>query len=318
MGLSTHFRMANRTAAFLVLTLITTLHLWSQEACDDSDITVPLGPQMVEADLSLLRGGTGEGSLPEWSKIEKLRSFFKRYTSAGAECLLIEANEVDLQLFIARSSITDPASDPASGNLDSEKELQFFGSSRVKVERADKQVTRTYAFPLSGPAKISEVAETDQLEILLEDLAQVQLVSVPRLQRIPTASSTGTEDCYLISSVSVVPSRVFDDRLPALPDSKTGVALSLDARRRALEHVGQEVRWMQRVDTELPGCRSSEGEGYWARQIRSLNLTVRELAPDMDYVAQSIRFWREVEQRIQQLRAEDEGWQKEIAARENQ
>ena len=217
-------RIENRTAAFLVLTLLATLNLRSEEPCSDSDITVPQGPQMVEADLSLLKGEIGQGSLPEWSKVEKLRSFFRRYASAQASCLLIETEEIDLQLFVARSSITDPAFDPTSGNLDSEKGLQFFGSSRVKVERADKQVTRTYAFPLSGPAKISEVAETHQLEILLEDLAQVQLVSVPRLQRISTASSTGTEDCYLISSVSVVPSRVFDDRLPALPDSESGVA----------------------------------------------------------------------------------------------
>ncbi len=303
---------------FLALTLFTTRNLWCQEPCSDSDITVPQGPQMVEADLSLLKGGPGESSLPEWSKIEKLRSFFRRYASAQASCLLIEAEEIDLELFVARPSITDPASDPTSGNLNSEKRLQFFGSSRVKVERADKQVTRTYAFPLTGPAKISDVAETQQLEILLEDLAQVQLVSVPRLQRISAASSTGTEDCYFISSLSVVPSRVFDDRMPVLSDSEPSVALSLDARRRALEHVGQEVRWLQRVDTELPGCQVGEGEGYWARQIRSLNLTVRELAPDIDYVARSIHFWRDVEQRIQQLRIEDEGWQKEIAGGENQ
>ena len=306
------------TSVFLALTLLTTLSLWGQEPCADSDITVPQGPQMVEADLSLLRGAPGQSSLPEWSKIEKLRSFFRRFTSAQASCLLIGAEETDLELFVARTSVTDPASDPTSGNLDAEKGLQFFGSSRVKVERADKQVTRTYAFPLGGPAKISDVAESHQLEILLEDLAQVQLVSVPRLRRISTASSAGTEDCYFISSVSVVPSRVFDDRVPVLPDSETGVALSLDARRRALEHVGQQVRWLQRVDTELPGCQVSEGEGYWARQIRSLNLTVRELAPDIDYVTRSVHFWRDVEQRIQQLRAEDEGWQQDIAAGENQ
>ena len=228
-------RIANRRAAFLVLILISAPPLRSQGPCCESDMTIPQGPQMVEVDLSLLRGGKGEGSLPEWSKIEKLRSFFKRYTSARAECLLIDADETDLLLFVARSSITDPASDPASGDMDSEKGLQFFGSSRVKVERADKQVTRTYAFPLAGPAKISEVAETHQLEILLEDLAQVQLVSVPRLRRIPTAGSTGTEDCYLISSVTVVPSRAFDDRLPASRGgSEPGVALPLDARRRAL------------------------------------------------------------------------------------
>ena len=306
------------TSAFLGLALLTTLNLWSQDPCSDSDITVPQGPQMVEADLSLLRGAKGQSALPEWSKIEKLRSFFRRFTSAQASCLLIGAEETDLELFVARSSITDPASDPSAGKLDSEKGLQFFGSSRVKVERADKQVTRTYAFPLSGPAKISDVAESHQLEILLEDLAQVQLVSVPRLQRVSTASSTGTEDCYFISNVSIVPTRVFDDRVPVTPDSKTGVALSLDARRRALEHVGHEVRWLQRVDTELPGCQVSEGEGYWARQIRSLNLTVRELAPDIDFVARSVNFWRDVEQRILQLRAEDESWQQEIAAGENQ
>ena len=306
------------TSIFLALTLLTTLQLWSQEPCSDSDITVPQGPQMVEADLSLLRGAPGQSSLPEWSKIEKLRSFFRRFTSAQASCLLIGAEETDLELFVARTSITDPASDPTFGSLDSEKGLQFFGSSRVKVERADKQVTRTYAFPLGGPAKISDVAESHELEILLEDLAQVQLVSVPRLQRVSTAGSTGTEDCYFISNVSVVPSRVFDNRVPVAPDSKTGVALSLDARRRALEHVGHEVRWMQRVDTEVPGCQASEGAGYWARQVRSLNLTVRELAPDIDYVARSVSFWRDVEQRIQQLRAEDEGWQQEIAAGENQ
>ncbi len=312
------FRIVTRAAGFVVPILILTPSVRPQEPCSESSITIPRGPEMVEADLSLLKGATGEASLPEWSKIEKLRSFFKRYTSTRAECLLIEADETDLQLFVARSSITDPASDPNSGRLDSEKALQFFGSSRVKVERADKQVTRTYAFPLSGPAKISEVAETHYLEILLEDLAQVQLVSVPRLQRISTAGPAGTEDCYLISSVTAVPSRVFDDRPPRIPDSRPGVVLSLDARRRALAHVGQEVRWMQRVDTELPGCSSGEGEGYWARQIRSLNLTVRELAPDIDYVAQSIRFWGDVEQRIRQLRAEDDGWQKELAAGDHQ
>ena len=258
--------------------------LWSQAPCGDQDVTTPDGSRLVEVDLSPLQGRGEEGALAEWSKIEKLRSFYKRYTSSRAECLLIDADELDLQLFLARESITDPASDPNSGNLDSDKSLQFYGSSRVKVERADKQVTRTYAFPLTGPALISEVAETEQLEILLEDLAQVQIVSVPRLRGVSTAGPAGNEDCYFLSNVSLVPSRVFDDRTPAPVDKQTGVALSLDARRRALEHVTREVRWLQRVDTEIPGCQTGEGEGYWARQIRSLNLTVRELAPDLDFV----------------------------------
>ncbi len=285
----------------------------AQKPCSDADITVPEAPLLIEADLSLVRGVPGEISLPEWSKIEKLRSFFKRYTSSQAPCLLIEADEVDLQLYIARASVTDPASDPGSGNFGSEKALQFFGSSRVKVERADKQVTRTYAFPLTGPARISEVAEAYQLEILLEDLAQVQLVSVPRFEILSAASTGAAEDCFSISSITVIPSRVFDDRRPVAEEGSSDALLSLDARRRALEHVGHEVRWLERVDTELPGCPTGQGDGYLARQIRSLNLTVRELAPELDYVAQSVRFWRDLERRIQHLRAEDEGWSREIA-----
>ena len=82
--------------------------------------------------------------------------------------------------------------------------------------------------------------------------------------------------------------------------------------------------WARRFD----GCKGLTPSFQDARSVRAKatgpdrsgpsTLTVRELAPDIDYVAQSIGFWRDVEQRIQQLRAEDEGWQKEIAAGENQ
>ena len=235
--------------------------LWAKEPCSDEEIQSPQLSRLVEADLALLQGQSDEGALPEWSKIEKLRNFYKEH-----------------------------------------------------AERADKDVTRRYAFPIAGPVRIADVAETGQLDTMLEDLAQLQLVTVPRLQLhniVDVSSQEEARDCFLVSNLTVVPSRVFDDPIPE-EASEPSVHLTLNSRRRALEHVVREVRWLQRIDTEVPGCHFGEESGYWDRQIRSLNLTVGELVPDLDLVAQSIRFWSEVEQRIERLRREDEEWAKRI------
>ncbi|MDA2925432.1 hypothetical protein MYX65_12440, partial [Acidobacteria bacterium AH-259-L09] len=289
--------------------------LWAKEPCSDEEIQSPQPPQMIEADLALVRGGPDQGALPEWSKIEKLRNFYKRHAANQAPCSIIEGEEIAVRLFVARPSLEEEGADQMAGRFAAEKAFQFYGASRVKVERVDKEVTREYAFPIAGPAKIADVAEAGQLDVMLEDLAQLQLVTVPRFRHhkvVGASSENQTEDCFLVSNVTVVPSRVFDEPLPSETSESPQVQLTLNARRHALEHVVREARWLQRLDTEEPGCRASEVEGYLSRQIRSLNLTVRELVPDIDFVAQSIGFWQEVEQRIEQLRAEDEGWKKEI------
>ena len=302
-------------AAIFSLLVCSSPMLWAKEPCSDEEIQSPQPPQMIEADLALIRSGPEQEALPEWSKIEKLRNFYRRYAANQAPCAIIEGEEIGFQLFIARPSLEEEEFDPTEGGFAAEKAFQFYGASRVKVERVDKDVTREYAFPMAGPAKITDVAETGQLDIMLEDLAQLQLVTVPRFRYhkvVGASSENQAEDCFLVSNVTLVPSRVFDEPLPIETSESLQVHLTLSAHRRALEHVGREARWLKRLDTEEPGCRASEAEGYWDRQIRSLNLTVRELVPDIDFVAQSIRFWKEVEQRIEQLRAEDEGWTKEI------
>lgn len=287
--------------------------LWAKEPCSDEEIQSPQLSRLVEADLALLQGQSDEGALPEWSKIEKLRNFYKEHAEREAPCAIIEGEEIAVRLFIARSSLDEEPSQTA-GHFEAEKAFQFYGASRVKVERADKDVTRRYAFPIAGPVRIADVAETGQLDTMLEDLAQLQLVTVPRLQLhniVDVSSQEEARDCFLVSNLTVVPSRVFDDPIPE-EASEPSVHLTLNSRRRALEHVVREVRWLQRIDTEVPGCHFGEESGYWDRQIRSLNLTVGELVPDLDLVAQSIRFWSEVEQRIERLRREDEEWAKRI------
>ena len=286
--------------------------LWAKEPCSNEELQSPQSPQMIEVDLELVRGGPSQGALPEWSKIEKLRSIYKRYAANQAPCSIIEGEEIAVQLFVARPSLDKEGSDQIAGGFAAEKAFQFYGASRVKSERADKEVTREYAFPIAGPATITDVAETGQLNLVLEDLAQLQLVMVPRLRHMEASWDNEGEDCFLVSRITLVPSRVFDEPLSLETYDASQVHLTLNGRRRALEHVVREVRWLERLGTEEPGCRANEAEGYWGRQIGSLNLTIHELVPDLDFVAQSIRFWMEVEQRIEQLRAAGEGWEKEI------
>lgn len=270
---------------------------------------------MIEADLGLIRGGAGKPALPEWSKIEKLRSFYREYAAEKAACSIVEGEEIAVRLFVDLASLEAAGAGPKTSQFAAGKAFQFFGTSRLKVERADKAVTRAFALPLAGSARISDVVEKVQLDILLEDLAQLQLVWVPHFRHRAggeMAPGRETQDCFLVSNVTLVPSRVFD----APPSTSTGepskLHLTLNARRRALENVARHARWLQRIHTEKSECRAGEVEGYSASQIRSLNLTVLELVPGIDFVTQSIRFWREVELRLQQLRAEDEGWRKEI------
>ena len=69
---------------------------------------------------------------------------------------------------------------------------------------------------------------------------------------------------------------------------------------------------MRRFDTEQPGCGAADDAGYLDRQITSLNLTLKELIPDLDFMAESVRFWNDVENRIELLRAEEQGWKKQL------
>lgn len=295
---------------------LTTVCLQAQQPCRDIDIRTPgTAPDMIESSLSLVKGEEGQAPLAEWSKVEKLRDFYKAYARKKATCLLMDSGEVGFQLFVSRESLAGQGFDRSSGLIDPESSFQFYGASRLKVERADRAVTRVYAFPVAGPARISEVAKDHQLEVLLEDLAQLQLVTIPRLRREKVTAAISDEEgdtCFLFSQVTLVPSRVFDQDAPGNAVRLAQPVLSLEASRRALEHIGRETRWLQRVEKETPGCRTAMGDGYWARQITSLNLTVQELLPEVDFMSQSIRFWRAIDKRIEQLRAEKEGWEKEI------
>ncbi len=284
--------------------------LAAKQPCRTGDLNRPGFPALVEVDLELVRGLEGQEALPEWSKIEKLRSFYKAHTESAGPCLLVEGGEVAVQMFVARETAGTEKLGPFVGQMDAAKPFQFYGASRVKVERADQQVTREYAYPIAGPAPIADVVEEAERAVLMEDLAQLRMVRVPRIKRREAAGTT--TECFLVSNITLVPSRVFDPTAAEEPDSEAPI--TLNARRLALEQVTQAVDWLQRVQTEVPGCTTPDGDGYWGRQITSLNLTVRELVPDLDFVTQSIRFWREVETRVQQLRDEEQSWRKEIGA----
>jgi len=291
----------------------------AQQPCTDEQIRDPQPPEMVEVDLDLVQGVSGLRPLAEWSKVEKLQNFYRAYTVDQAPCSIVEGDEIAARLFIARTSVDQRAPDQAWGQFTAEKAFQFYGISRLKVERADKDVTREFAFPLKGTATIEDISPAGQMETVVEDLAQLQLLTVPRLQLRRTTDSGQNgqaEDCFLISRVTLVPSRVFDEPLKSGSDGTSEINLTLNARRLALESVAHEVRWLDRLDKEEPACRAEEGAGYLGRQIRSLNLTVRELIPELDYIAQSLRFWKEVEHRIELIRAEDEGWMQELKQEE--
>ncbi len=283
----------------------------AKEPCGPQDIHRPAPPEMIEADLRLLQGDAAAAPLPEWSKIEKLRSFYKTHAEGKAPCSIVEGEDLGVRLFLDRASLRQTGDAESAGRFGRDKAFQFYGSSRVKVERSDKSVTREYAFPLNGTATLSDVAPHD-LQVLLEDLGQIQLVAVPRLRADKSTDGSG-QACFLLSEITAVPSRVFDEPSFEPPTDPAHPALTLSARRRGLELVAREVQWLERVESEEPGCHTIDTDGYLGRQITSLNLTVKELAPDLDFVAQSLRFWREVEQRVATLRAEEESWKKEIS-----
>lgn len=284
----------------------------AKEPCREGDLNRPELPAMVEIDLELVYGLEGQEALPEWSKVEKLRSLYKIRTEAAGPCLLVEGGEVAVQLFMVREGVVSGGETNRAGDFRYAPPLQFYGATRVKVERADQQVTREYAYPITGPLPIADVVQEEEREVLMEDLAQLRMVRVPRIKR--RAAAGGDGDCFLVSHVTLVPTRVFDEpgSWPETPQSESA-PLTLDARRLALEEVTRAVEWLRRVETEVPGCATPDGDGYRARQITSLNLTVGELVPDLDFVTQGIRFWRQVEARVQQLREEEQDWRKEIS-----
>lgn len=263
---------------------------------------------MIEVDLQLISNQPGQKELPEWSKLEKLRSLYQTYAQAKASCTLVSGTDIDVGLFTTRSGMDVEGYEQPAGYLSAEKGFQFYGVSRLKVERVDKDVTRYFALPVAGPAAISEVAGGEELSTLLEDLAQLQMVVIPRVHTYPQPGAPTDLDCFRISNVTLVPTRVFDEE--ADPEGSGTIRLSLDARRRLLEHVTRQSGWLDRFETEVPGCGTVDLPGFRGRQVTSLDLTVRELIPDVEFVAQTVRFWEEVESRIEKLRAEEEEWRK--------
>ncbi len=287
-----------------------------RQPCQQMDIHRPERPEMIEVDLALLMAVEGQPELPEWSKIEKLQTMYRAFAAESAPCELIEGEEAAFQLFISRQTLESDQVWKTAGRIAADGLFQFYGASRIKVERADRNITREVAYPVGGSAAISEVAGSEQLPVLLEDLAQVQLVSVPRIRRLQGIETLGEQaptECFVVSDVTLTPSRVFDEPNPAALTDPSSVDLSLAARRRSLERIARETRWRERLATEQPGCRVELEEGLLGRQITSLNLTTLELVPDVDFVTEAIRFWREVEQRVARLRAEEESWKKELS-----
>ncbi len=310
--------MRHHRHSFLLLLLLAAGLGWlpaqARRTCREGDLTRPGLPAQVAVDLELVRGSGEQEALPEWSKIEKLHGLYEQHAEQEGPCLPVKGGEIAVQLFIARSSLDQTPRGPFAGFFRGADALQFYGISRVKVERADQQVTREFAYPAQGPAAVSDVVGEDEEQVvLMEDLAQLRMVQVPRIKQREALGGEDREDCFLISGVTLVPSRAFD---PPAASTSPSPPLTLNGRRLVLEQVSRDVQWLERLETEVPGCSTLAGDGYRGRQITSLNLTVRELVPELDFVTQAIRFWREVEQRVQQLRDEEQSWLEELSRRE--
>lgn len=273
-----------------------------------------LEPGIVRCDASLLYRKVSDGVRfsTEWSKIEKIRDALRDYSLKNSKgCYYPSLDDLNLNLYVGEPVMDD--------RLGSTTPLRLFGSRvQKKPGSADEELIRV-AYPPDGTATLGQVFEDRgaELRIFLDDLMQVELVFVPRLE--PAPSRAGTQSCFRTYSLTLVPSRVFDEELPwskqETPDSPARLPskISLRARRESLERLAGQVNWIQRMGMERAECKVEAGEdGYSELQVQSLYVTLKRALPGREFLQDCHVFWSEVKDRIEQLRQWDSEKRQEL------
>lgn len=268
----------------------------------------PIEAGAVRCDTSLLFENISDGVRfsTEWSKVEKVRDLLRDYSLKRAgPCYFPSLDGLSLNLYVGRS---------AQGfKIGPETPLRVFGSRLQKRPGSDEDELLQVGFPPDRMVTLRQLFDDRQqeLQIVLEDLAQVELVYVPRIEEFP-AQGGQDKSCFQVHGLSLVPSRVFDDTLPwsevppVAPPQQLPSQISLRARKEVLERLARRASWIDRMAMEKPQCRiGPQEEGYSELQVQSLHVTLTRIFPGREFLQDCNDFWSLVKERIRQLRRWD-------------
>lgn len=274
-------------------------------AADLRAIEQDLMADMVSVDASLLEGA------PEWVQVDNLLKLLRDY--APMSC-----REDDADAFGAEGVVPPPERrfyigyDPALQTADgrgptlTDNPLRVIGSRFQRVVGRDEDPWSLVAYPpdrvdLVRLVETGERATTHPdipyADRVVDNLAFVELVAVPRIQQVGA--------CYSIETLTLVPRRVFDASFPAAPRATLPTASdSLWVRKETSELTPANLRaWVKDLANLEPQCEIVDGEAvrllYTPDEVEFLTVLYREEIEDWE------TFWEDVVPRVERLKRTD-------------
>jgi hypothetical protein len=187
-----------------------------------------------------------------------------------------------------------------------ENPLRVIASRFQRVVRRDEDPWSLVAYPPNRVdlVRLVETGEraTTNPEIpyadrVVDNLAFVELIAVPRIQQVGA--------CYSIETLTLVPRRVFDGSFPGAPRAVLPTAEdSLWVRKQTSELTPGNLRaWVKDLANLEPRCEVVEGDNvrslYTSAEVEFLTVLYRDEIEDWE------TFWEDVVPRVERLKRTD-------------
>lgn len=217
----------------------------------------------------------------------------------------------------------DPASigpeegqDPAVIRIGVNTRIQIFGEQYKRVPSGtpcakNGVLTIRVAMPQDSAKSVEDILKNDAvtLDRCATDLTELEVVTVPLItpdkDQCQCDSST---PCFTVSTLTVIPSKVFEDKPAAGPGSAVGASFSASSSqlRQEKQRIEREadkaglITWFRtRQHDKQTTCFTIDEVLFWAKGVPDAGAKWQHFWEEWQ------SFWKEVDKRIESIRAED-------------
>lgn len=201
--------------------------------------------------------------------------------------------------------------DPAVIKIGTRTKVQIFGERSDRIPRGDPcwgqavngVLTIRVAMPPDSAQSVEDILKNDAvtLDRCATDLAELEVVAVPLISRPDKdqCQCDSSMPCVSVSTLTLIPSKVFEDKPAAGPGSAIGASFSATSsqlrqeKQRLEKEAAGLITWFRtRQHDKQSTCFTSDEVLLWAKRVPG-------------GVANWQSFWNKVDKRIESIRAED-------------
>lgn len=273
-------------------------------ACSQTAVNGRLDPGVYELNTGRLKDLIVAAALKNLAKImqEKLAP------NAAATQAPIGDDGVSKWYIDPASMGPEEGQDPAVIRIGVNTRIQIFGEQYRRIPRGDPcyaqavngVLTIRVAMPEDSAQSVADILGNDAvtLDRCATDLTELEVVSVPLISQ-DQCQCDSSLPCVTVSTLTLVPSKVFEDKPAAGSGGAVGASFSASSsqlrqqKQRLEKEAAGLITWFRtRQHDKQSTCFTSDEVLLWAKRVP-------------DGVANWQSFWKEVDTRIASIKAED-------------